>query len=125
LIQSPKGPIDALIGMDTCVEPQGNISTKGCPVQYKPSFGPGYLVFGNCNIEVLVRIQGTAKTTKVVRTIKASSCSKSIFKPPEFTVGKAMGTELPRKCPACKNCKEWQFQMDSLSFKKTQRMEVY
>jgi hypothetical protein len=28
-----------------------------------------------------------------------------------------MGTELPRRCPACKNCKECRFRMGSLLFK--------
>jgi hypothetical protein len=35
-----------------------------------------------------------------------------------------MGTELPRRCPACKNCKEFQFHMDSLSFKENAEYKV-
>jgi hypothetical protein len=34
------------------------------------------------------------------------SCRSILFHPPEFIPAEAMGTELPRRCPACKNCKE-------------------
>jgi hypothetical protein len=49
--------------------------------------------------------------------VKVLSCRNGLFNPPEFISAEAMGTELPRRCPACKNCKECQFRMDSLTFK--------
>jgi hypothetical protein len=47
-----------------------------------------------------------------------------LFHPPEFTPAKAMGTKLPCRCPACKNCKECRFQMYSLSFKENTEYEI-
>jgi hypothetical protein len=47
-----------------------------------------------------------------------------LFQPPEFIPAEAMGTELPRRCPGCKNCKECQFLMDSLSYKENTKYEI-
>ncbi len=44
--------------------------------------------------------------------------------PTKFIPAEAMGTELPRRCPACKNCKECLFRMDSLSFKENTKYEI-
>jgi hypothetical protein len=55
---------------------------------------------------------------------KVLSCKSSLFHPPEFIPAEAMGTELPRRCPACKTCKECQFQIGSLSFKENTEYEV-
>jgi hypothetical protein len=35
----------------------------------------------------------------------------------DFMAAKARAKELPRRCPACKDCKECQFRLDSLLFK--------
>jgi hypothetical protein len=35
-----------------------------------------------------------------------------------------MGTEVPRRCPACRNCKECQFRIDSLTIKENSEYEV-
>jgi hypothetical protein len=44
--------------------------------------------------------------------------------PPEFISSEAMGIKLPRRCPACKICKEFQFCMDGLSLKENAEYEV-
>ncbi len=47
-----------------------------------------------------------------------------LLNPPEFITAEAMGTEVPSRCPACRNCKECQFRMDSLTFKENSEYEV-
>jgi hypothetical protein len=51
------------------------------------------------------------------KTAQVTSCQTSIFMAPDFISAEAMGTELPRRYPVCKNCKECQFLRDSLSVK--------
>jgi hypothetical protein len=55
---------------------------------------------------------------------KVLSCHSRLFNPPEFIPAEAMGTEVPRRCPPCRNCKECQFRMDSLTFKEKAEYEV-
>ncbi len=42
----------------------------------------------------------------------------------EFIAREVMGTEMPRRCPVCKNCKEYQFLVDSLLFKENTEYEI-
>jgi hypothetical protein len=56
--------------------------------------------------------------------LRVLSCRSTLFNPPEFIPAEAMGTELPRRCPACRNCKECRFRMDSLSFKENTEYEI-
>jgi hypothetical protein len=53
------------------------------------------------------------------------SCRSTLFNPPEFIPAEAMGTVLPQRCPACKNCKECQFWMDSLSFQENTQIQSH
>jgi hypothetical protein len=57
-------------------------------------------------------------------SVRVLSCRTTLFNPPEFIPTEAMGTELPRRCPACRNCKEYQFRMDSLTFEENTEYEV-
>ncbi len=52
------------------------------------------------------------------------NCRSTLFHPPEFIPAEAMGTELPRRCLACRNCKECQFRMDILSFKENTEYDI-
>jgi hypothetical protein len=56
--------------------------------------------------------------------LRVLSCRSTLFNPPEFIPAESMGTELPRRCPACRNCKECRFLMDSLSFKENTEYEI-
>ncbi len=56
--------------------------------------------------------------------MRVLSCRTTLFNPPEFIPAEVMGTELPRTCPACRNCKECQFRMDSLTLKENTEYEV-
>ncbi len=57
-------------------------------------------------------------------TLKVLSCRSGLFNPPKFIPAEAMGTELPRRCPDCKNCKECQFRLGSLSVKENTEYKV-
>jgi hypothetical protein len=47
-----------------------------------------------------------------------------MFTPLDLIPVEAIGTEFPRLCHACKNCKECQVRMDSLSFKENTESEI-
>jgi hypothetical protein len=57
-------------------------------------------------------------------TQKVLSNRSVLFQPPEFIPEEAMGMEIPRRCCACKNCKECKFHMNSLSFKENTDYEI-
>ena len=57
-------------------------------------------------------------------SVRVLSCRTTLFNPPEFLPAEVMSTELPRRCPACRSCKECQFRMDSLTFKENTEYEV-
>jgi hypothetical protein len=76
-------------------------------VLYQSEFSTGHVACGNMGGMVVER--GTEKPD-----LRVLSCRSTLFSPMEFIPAEAMGAELPRRCPACKNCKECQFRMDSL-----------
>jgi hypothetical protein len=104
-MESLEGRIDILIcNKHMCGVPTEYECREGL-VLYKPPFDTGFIVCDNLN--TLEGVQETAKITKVVREIKASSCKRIIlFMLYEFITGEELGTELPWICLACKNCKE-------------------
>jgi hypothetical protein len=67
--------------------------------------------------------QGTIEAIKVVVAVKAPSCRRLIFVPPEFIAGTAMCTELPRRCLACKNCKSFSSRWTAFRFKENAKYE--
>jgi hypothetical protein len=83
-------------------------------VLYSSKFGTGYVAGGNL----------TCPPGHQPTPAKVLSCRTVLFNPPEFIPAEAMGTEMPRRCPACRNCKECQFHMDSLTFKENAEYEV-
>jgi hypothetical protein len=114
LLESPAGPIQLLIGMDNMEEaPREEDRAQGVAL-YSSRFGTGYVTGGN-----MTCLPGQQPTP-----VKVLSCRTMLFNPPEFIPAEAMGTELPRRCPACRNCKECQFRMDSLTFKENAEYEV-
>jgi hypothetical protein len=113
-LESPAGPIQLLIGMDHMEEaPREEERAQGVAL-YSSRFGTGYVTGGNMTYPL-----GQEPTS-----VRVLSCRTTLFNPPEFIPAEAMGTELPRRCPACRNCKECQFPMDSLTFKENAEYEV-
>ncbi len=106
-LKSPVGPIQLLIGMDHMEEaPREEDQAQGVAL-YSSRFGTGYVTGRNM----------TYPPGQEPTPVKVLSCRTMLFNPPEFIPAEAMGTELPRRCPACRNCKECQFRIDSLTFK--------
>jgi hypothetical protein len=113
-LESPAGPIQLLIGMDHMEEaPKEEMRAQGVAL-YSSKFGTGYITGGN-----MTHPPGQEPTS-----VRVLSCRTTLFNPPEFIPAEVMGTELPRRCPACRNCKECQFRMDSLTFKENTEYEV-
>jgi hypothetical protein len=81
---------------------------------YSSKFGTGYITGGDM----------TQLPEREPTPVRVLSCRTTFFNPPEFIPAEVMGTELPRRCPACRNCKECQFRMDSLTFKENTEYEV-
>jgi hypothetical protein len=113
-LESPAGPIQLLIGLDHMEEaPREEERAQGVAL-YSSKFGTGYVTGGNMTYQ-----PGQEPTS-----VRVLSCRTTLFNPPEFILAEVMGTELPRRCPACRNCKECQFRMDSLTFKENTEYEV-
>ncbi len=116
-LESPDGLIHMLIGMDHMRDIPKEQKREDGIVLYQSEFNTGYVACRNMN-----KSEGHGAEDKTEP--KALSCRSTLFNPPEFIPAEAMGTKLPRRCPACKNCKECQFQMDSLSFKENTEYEI-
>ncbi len=113
-LESPAGPIQLLIGMDHMEEaPREEERAQGVAL-YSSRFSTGYVTSGNM----------TYPPGQEPTSVRVLSCRTRLFNPPEFIPAEAMGTELPHRCPACRNCKECQFRMDSLTFKENAEYEV-
>ncbi len=113
-LESPAGPIQLLIGMDHMEEaPREQERAQGVAL-YSSRFGTGYVTGGD-----MTHPPGLEPTS-----VRVLSCRTTLFNPPEFIPAEVMGTELPRRCPACRNCKECQFRMDSLTFKENTEYKV-
>jgi hypothetical protein len=116
-LESPLGPVHMLIGMDHMEDaPQERDRAQGV-VLYYSKFSTGYIASGDMG-------QGPCNQVREGPPVKVLSCRSRLFDPPEFIPVESMGTEVPRRCTACKNCKECQFRMDSLTFKDNAENEV-
>ncbi len=116
-LESPAGPVQLLIGMDHMEEaPRKEGRAQGVAL-YRLKFGTGYIACGNMSYQL--GYQDRARPSA-----KVLSCRSGLFNPPEFLPAEAMETEVPGRCPACRNCKECQFCMDSLTFKENAEYEV-
>jgi hypothetical protein len=113
-LESPAGPIQLLVRMDHMEEAQREEKMAQGVALYSSKFGTGYVTGGNM----------TYPPGQEPASVRLLSCRTTLFNSPEFIPAEVMGTELPRRCPACRNCKECQFRMDSLTFKENTEYEV-
>ncbi len=116
-LESPDGPVPMLVGMDHMKDAPREHSRKEGVVLYQSEFSTGHVVCGDMG-GMVVEKEAEKSDSRVL------SCRSTQFKPPEFIPAEAMGAELTPRCPACKNCKECCFQMDSLSFKENTEYEI-
>jgi hypothetical protein len=116
-LESPAGPVQMLIGMDHVEDAPREEDRALSVALYRSKFGTGYVAGGDMNYQL-------GNQDRARPSAKVLSCRSELFNPPEFIPAEAMGTEVPRRCPACRNCKECQFRMDSLTFKENLEYEV-
>jgi hypothetical protein len=70
---------------------------------FKSQFGTGWMASGNAGgIETPLNQSEEDKESALVLVTQESKN----FQTPEFLSAEAMGVDLPRRCPSCKNCKE-------------------
>ncbi len=116
-LESPEEPTHKLIGMNQMKDaPRERDRAEGV-VLYHLEFNTGYVACGDMSQESCDQIREKP-------VVKVLSCHSGLFNPPDFIPAEAMGTELPRRCPACKNCKECQIRMDSLTFTENTEYEI-
>jgi hypothetical protein len=88
---------------------------------FKSKFGTGWMASGNAGgIETPL---GQSEEDRESALVLLAQESKN-FQTPEFLSAEAMGVDLPRRCPTCKNCKECQFRMSAVSYKEDQEFHV-
>jgi hypothetical protein len=106
-LESPVGLIHLFIGMDHVDNAPKEQERSKNLVLYRSVFRSGYMVCGN----MAQPEEDRHGAVCIPRTgpLKVLSCKSTFFLPPEFITSEAMATELPTRCPACKNCKECQF----------------
>ncbi len=95
-LESPNGPIHMLIGMDHMKDALREQERVEGVVLYQLEFSTGYVACRDMNQESPDQRQESS-------AFKVLSCRSGLFNSPEFIPAEAMGTELPRRCPACKN----------------------
>ncbi len=94
-LESPEGPIHMLMGMDHMKNAPREQERGEGVVLYQSEFNTRYVACGNMNRSEDHRVEGRPEP-------KVLSCRSTLFNPP----AEAMQTELPRRCSACKNCKD-------------------
>jgi hypothetical protein len=57
-------------------------------------------------------------------TVTVNTVGAEHFQPLDFIRAKALGTDTPAICAACRNCKECKFRADSICFKENKEYEV-
>ena len=67
-----------------------------------------------------------AGSPEIMRTkiVSVNTVRTSHVVPPEFLDAEALGTDLPRKCGACKNCKECKYKTTLLSFQESAELDI-
>jgi hypothetical protein len=100
--ESPEGPIHMLIGIDNMKDAPKEQARREGIMLYKSDFGTSYMACGN--------MSEVGREKKHVETeSRVLSCRSTLFHPREFIPAEAMWTELPRRCPACRNAKNASF----------------
>jgi hypothetical protein len=116
-LKSPEGPVHMLVCLNHMRDAPKEQARKEGILLYQCELSTGHVAYGNMG--------GMAVERKVAKLeSRVLSCMSTLFHPLEFIPAEAMGTELPRRCPACKNCNECRFQMNSRSFKENTKYEI-
>ncbi|OBQ33301.1 MAG: hypothetical protein AN484_27275, partial [Aphanizomenon flos-aquae WA102] len=129
-IEDDQGPVDMLIGMDAASLFPAKVRTEGKTALYSSEFGTNWLMAGRqqpsdsgyADVMMTVRKETSERAAKArpamteEKLLQPSCRAVEHFVPHNFIAAEAMGTDMPRRCTSCKNCKECQFKMDALTF---------
>ncbi len=88
---------------------------------FKSQFGTGWMASGNAGGIETPLSQGEEDNEGALVLVAQEGKN---FQTPEFLSAEAMGVDLPRRCPSCKNCKECQFRTSAVSYKEDQEFHV-
>jgi hypothetical protein len=120
-LEGASGRVSLLIGQDNLRLFPTEVRRSGGMALFKSQFGTGWMASGNAGgIETLLSQDEEDKESALVLVAQESKN----FQTPEFLSAEAMGVDLPRRCPSCKNCKECQFRTSAVSYKEDQEFHV-
>jgi hypothetical protein len=113
--------VSLLIGQDNLRLFPTEVRRAGGMALFKSQFGTGWMASGNAGgMEATSSQDGECEDDALVFVAQESKN----FQTPEFLSAEAMGVDLPRRCPSCKNCKECQFRTSAVSYKEDQEFHV-
>jgi hypothetical protein len=120
-LEGASGRVSLLIGQDNLRLFPMEVRRAGGMALFKSQFGTGWMASGNAGrIEApLSQVEEDEKGALVLVAQESKN-----FQTPEFLSAEAMGVDLPRRCPSCKNCKECQFRTSAVSYKEDQKFHV-
>ncbi len=120
-LEGASGRVSLLIGQDNLRLFPVEVRRAGGMALFKSQFGMGWMASGNAGgIETPSNQEKEANEGALVLVAQESKN----FQTPEFLSAEAMGVDLPRRCPSCKNCKECQFRTSAVSYKEDQEFHV-
>ena len=109
--EGASGRVSLLIGQDNLRQFPVEVRRAGGMALFKSQFGTGWMVSGNAGRTgtPLGQEEECDEGALVLVTQEGKN-----FQTPEFLSAEAMGVDLPRRCPSCKNCKECQFRTSAV-----------
>ncbi len=120
-LEGASGLVSLLIGQDNLRLFPVEVRRAGGMALFKSQFGTGWMVSGNAGGIETPSNQGEEGNEDALVLVAQESKN---FQTPEFLSAEAMGVDLPRRCPSCKNCKECQFRTSAVSYKEDQEFHV-
>ncbi len=120
-LEGASGRVSLLIGQDNLRLFPVEIRRSGGMALFKSQFGTWWMASGNAGGIDAPADQG--KEIDEGALVLVAQEGKN-FQIPEFLSAEAMGVDLPRRCPSCKNCKECQFRTRTVSYKEDQEFHV-
>ncbi len=113
-LEGASGRVSLLIGQDNLHLFPVEIRRAGGMALFKSQFGTGWMASGNAGGIETPLSQGEECDEGALVLVAQEGKN---FQTPEFLSAEAMGVDLPRRCPSCKNCKECQFRTSAVSYK--------
>ncbi|PVE29691.1 hypothetical protein DC007_14395, partial [Enterococcus faecalis] len=123
-LDNPEGNVDILIGLPSAGILPKELERVGNLCLSKSKFGTGFVVHGATGeVKQEAGFCGSSRA-KTVLTGHVMKIRQSLLEPVDFLTAEALGTEAPRKCAACKGCKECAFRTEALSWQESKELEV-